>query len=339
MHSADLVDTSPLRSFVPSPTRRSKGFLGALFTGVARLRRRGSTTARRCIPPSPAPRSTPRRARTSRRRTAGRRPRGARRTRAPWVNPGGISSQWCVTRTIGGLPGRRPGRRDAGASAPGAQVETGEGLVEQHQLGIAHERAGQQHLLALAFRDHPEGAVAELPHATAASSRVRPLPILRRIPVPPRLESSVSSAGHHVTGREVCSQLPGDGAADQRHARAQRPDIDLPESRSQHLHRAGGRPQPGGRHLEQRRLARAVGTQDDPAVTNLDAPVDPPQHRHPFAPDHDVMQRDGGSGSPRCAHALAPSPPVIRRLMRPIRPEQHCTQVRSPASQSQISRW
>ncbi len=35
MHSADLVDTSPLLPFVPSPTHRSKGFVGALFIGVA----------------------------------------------------------------------------------------------------------------------------------------------------------------------------------------------------------------------------------------------------------------------------------------------------------------
>src|ERR1700722_16784128 len=31
-------------------------------------------------------------------------------TSAPWVKPGGISSQWCVTRTIGGLA--RAGGRD-----------------------------------------------------------------------------------------------------------------------------------------------------------------------------------------------------------------------------------
>ena len=82
------------------------------------------------------------------------------RTRPPWVNPGGISSQWCVTRTTGGLASSAASEREPHEQAlAGAQVEAGEGLVEQEELGIAHQRPGQQDLLALALRDHPEGPI------------------------------------------------------------------------------------------------------------------------------------------------------------------------------------
>ena len=97
------------------------------------------------------------------------------RTRAAWVMPGGISSMWWVTSTSGGH------RRVGGQLAqPGHQpltrpeVEPGRRLVEQQQLGPAHERPGQQHLLALALGDHAELPVADparTPEACRASSR------------------------------------------------------------------------------------------------------------------------------------------------------------------------
>ena len=113
-------------------------------------------------------------------------------TRPPWVNPGGISSQWCVTRTIGGLAGigGQSGEADQ-EPLPGAQVEPGERLVEQEQLRVAHERPGQQHLLALALRDHPERAIAEVAHAAERQKPVRLLPVLR-----PCTGSTTSRAPH-----------------------------------------------------------------------------------------------------------------------------------------------
>ena len=56
----------------------------------------------------------------------------------------GISSTWWVTSTVGGGRGRRPGRPGASRRPPGAQVEAGGRLVEQHQAGVApSERASR----------------------------------------------------------------------------------------------------------------------------------------------------------------------------------------------------
>ena len=53
MHSADLVDTSPLASFVPAPTRRFKSFVSVLLTYPIRLQ-----TARLHHRPSVQPTAT-----------------------------------------------------------------------------------------------------------------------------------------------------------------------------------------------------------------------------------------------------------------------------------------
>jgi hypothetical protein len=42
-----------------------------------------------------------------------------------------------------------------------AEVETGGRLVEQQQLGVDHERAGDLHPLALPLRQRPERALGE----------------------------------------------------------------------------------------------------------------------------------------------------------------------------------
>ena len=139
------------------------------------------------------------------------------RTRPPWVNPGGISSQWWVTRTSGGLAASARQRAEPHEQAlAGAQVEAGEGLVEQEELGIAHQRPGQQDLLALALGDHPEGPVRDVADAALGEQPVRLLPVVGRVGVPPRLERAVPAAGHDVAGRDVRAQLPGHRAADQR---------------------------------------------------------------------------------------------------------------------------
>ncbi len=58
------------------------------------------------------------------------------RSNSRWVNPGGISSTWWVTSTIGGdgrIGGERGERPDE--SFPPGEVEPGGGLVEQDEAG------------------------------------------------------------------------------------------------------------------------------------------------------------------------------------------------------------
>ena len=67
------------------------------------------------------------------------------------MKPGGTSSTWWVTSTVGGVAGRRRQVRESGDQVlAGAQVESGGGLVEQDEPGVAPQRPGEQHPLALA---------------------------------------------------------------------------------------------------------------------------------------------------------------------------------------------
>ena len=81
--------------------------------------------------------------------------------------PSGISSTWCDTRTWTG-PSRSVASR---LSSPqqrlaATEVETGGRLVEQQQLRVGHQGAGELHPLALALGQRPEP-----PFDQAASSR------------------------------------------------------------------------------------------------------------------------------------------------------------------------
>ena len=86
------------------------------------------------------------------------------RSRAACVIPAGISSAWCVTSTIGGVHGSAASEaRLASRRSRAPMSRPGRRLVEQEELRPAHERAGEQHVLALALGDD-----AELPVADAA---------------------------------------------------------------------------------------------------------------------------------------------------------------------------
>ena len=61
-----------------------------------------------------------------------------------WEKPSGISSTWCVTRTIGGVPlSRARVRSRLESPLATAHVESRERLVEQQELGLGHEGARQ----------------------------------------------------------------------------------------------------------------------------------------------------------------------------------------------------
>ena len=98
------------------------------------------------------------------------------------MKPGGISSQWWVTRTSGGLAGSSAsvGQVDQKAFA-GAEIQAGEGFVQQDHLGIAHQGPGQEHLLALALRDHAERPLPQVAHSAALEQLVGPFPVVTRV--------------------------------------------------------------------------------------------------------------------------------------------------------------
>ena len=195
---------------------------------------------------------------------------------ATWVMPGGMSSTWWVTSTSGGAVGsaaRSAERRDELLST--GEVESGRRLVEQHEGRVVHQRPGQQDPLALARRQRAErsrSAKPPDPHPLEAGQR--PLVVGRRVPVPPRLEGGVAGRPHDVERAQRRAQLVGEGG---------RGVADAPPQTRGRRHARGARRarrrcptrvvvQRGD--AQQRRLAAAVGAEQQPALAGLDAQRD-----------------------------------------------------------------
>ncbi len=69
---------------------------------------------------------------------------------------------WCVTSTSGAEIGTAGDRtEDAEQPLPGSHVEARRRLVQEEDLGSAHERPGQEDVLALALGDDPELTIGD----------------------------------------------------------------------------------------------------------------------------------------------------------------------------------
>ena len=154
------------------------------------------------------------------------------RMRAPWVNPGGISSQWCVTRTTTGPPGSAARcRPDVPAAAPAPPGRA-------RRMARRASRSSGSPINARASRTCWRSPSEMTPKGRSAMSATPPRARRRsalsqssdRVPVPPRLEGAVTAAGDGVPRREVGPQLTRHGAAHQRDARAQRADVDAAQT-------------------------------------------------------------------------------------------------------------
>ena len=157
---------------------------------------------------------------------------------------------------------------------------------------MAHEGAGQEHVLPFAFGNHPERACGDRREAGLIQQAIGLGPVVVRVGVPPRFERTMATADHDVACREVGAQLTGHRSAHQRDAWAQRPYIDPAEARAKNLHASGRRPQPGRRQRQQRRLPGPVGTQDHPPLSRSDRPVDVLENDGAFATYPDRVEGD-----------------------------------------------
>ncbi|GMA84928.1 hypothetical protein GCM10025868_01780 [Angustibacter aerolatus] len=88
------------------------------------------------------------------------------------MKPGGISSTWWVTSTRAGASTSSARLAEAAHEVlAAAEVEAGGGFVEQHELGVGHQRAGDLHPLALALAQRAEGAVGQVRDAERVEQR------------------------------------------------------------------------------------------------------------------------------------------------------------------------
>ena len=117
------------------------------------------------------------------------------------VNPGGTSSRWWVTSTSGGrVASPRPRREVAHELLAAADVEAGVRFVEQHDAGLVHQRAREQHPLALTGRQRGERCSASFSLWKCASSATRTVAVRVGVGVPPGRERGVLRGHHDLAG-------------------------------------------------------------------------------------------------------------------------------------------
>ena len=139
-----------------------------------------------------------------------------------------------------------------------AEVEPGGGLVEQEQVGVRQQCAGDLDPLTLAGREGPEPAVGEGSHAQSLEQLSRPRAVRLAEVVPPGGQRRLARRHHQLDRGE-----PGVHPGRQRRACVADPSPQVAgvhgsEPLPEHLDRPGRRPELGRGDLEQRRLARAV---------------------------------------------------------------------------------
>ena len=176
------------------------------------------------------------------------------------------------------------------------QVQARGRLVEQQQLGVGHQRPGDLHPLPLPFRERAVRAVGQTRHPELAQQLLGALLVQRVVLLPPPADHRPGGGHHHVPHPLVGGDpLPERGRA-QPNPGTQLVEVGAPDALTQRPHLAGRGVHPPHDQVEQRRLAGAVGPQDDPPLVRRDPPRQVPQQRH-AGPEHadpaDVDHRVG----------------------------------------------
>ena len=167
-----------------------------------------------------------------------------------------------------------------------AEVEAGARLVEQQQLRVGHQRAGDLGPLALALAEGAEGPVGELRDAPLLHEHPGAGQVVDVVALAPPPDDGVPGRHHDVAGRLGRRDALGERGAGQPDPRPQLEDVDRAEGLPQQPHLAARRVHLRGGQREQRRLPRPVRAEHHPAVVGLDGPVDAAQQVG--LPPHDV---------------------------------------------------
>ena len=226
------------------------------------------------------------------------------------MKPGGISSTWWETSTVAGESGSFASTLsvDTRSSRP-PRSRPGGGLVEEQQLGVGHQGAGDLHPLALALAERAERPVREVLHPHLGQQLGRPVVVEVVVGLAPAPDHAVRRGDDDVVHPLVARDPLGQGSAGESDPRPQVEHVD----RAEHLVEDAGHARRGmdlGRgHLEQRGLAGAVRAEDHPALVLLDRPVDRVEESRLPAPDAHVGElEDGGhDANPRAHERTVPT--------------------------------
>src|SRR5690606_37995393 len=150
---------------------------------------------------------------------------------------------------------------------PAAEVEAGGGFVEEEQLRVGHERAGDLHPLALALAQRAELAVGEVVHGAGGEQVAGPGEVVLVIALPPPAGDAVGGREDDVEHGLTARDAVGEGGGGESDAGAQLPGVDGAQPLAEDVDGPLAREEPTGGHLQHRGLAGAVRAEHDPPLT------------------------------------------------------------------------
>ncbi len=161
-------------------------------------------------------------------------------------------------------------------------------LVEQEQLRVGHDRTSDLNALLLTVAEIAEAAGLEMVELPFREHPLGATDIDLFVGLVPATGDRVGGGQHHIQNALVRRDAAGHRGGRETDTRPQLEDVDPAERVIEKLCLAGTRVNHGGGNLQERGLARSVGTQDDPSVVSVDRPVDRLQNRVAFSNDGDI---------------------------------------------------
>jgi hypothetical protein len=154
-----------------------------------------------------------------------------------------------------------------------AQVQAGAGFIQQQQLRIRHEGAGNLDALALTFGQCSEGPVEQGPHSPGVQQTKGTAFVVALVAFAPPAGYAIGGGDHDVQDDLVLRDLGGECCGGKADPGAEFKNVNAAQGLIENPRSAAARMQPGGGDLEERGLAGAVGAKDDPAFAFVDLPV------------------------------------------------------------------
>ncbi len=221
-----------------------------------------TSARRRAGAPAACRRSRTGSARSARRRAARPRPPSPSRSSSAWVNPGGISSTWWLTRTVAGESGSSPARSsvDTRSSRPPRSSPAAGSSSSSSSGSVISARAIWTRLRSPSLRvpnvRSREVGDAELLEQLGGAAVVEVVVLLA-----PAADDAVRRRDDHVADRLAARDPLGERGAGQADPRAQLEHVDraehlLEDRRPRRWWGAAGRRRPGAAWSCRRRWAR-----------------------------------------------------------------------------------
>ena len=174
-------------------------------------------------------------------------------------------------------------------------IHTCAGLVQQQQLGVGHQRAGNQCTLALAIGEGAEGAVSEGVNTPVSQQLGGTLVVHDVVFFLPTARHSVRCGHDNVGNLLVGGNLGSRSTGGQTNARAQVEHVNSAEGLVKDFNLAAGRVQASCRNRQQSGLTGAVRAQNNPAFTFVHSPGNVVENLAAAANHGDILKVEYGA--------------------------------------------